>query len=486
MRNSNNNNCGSEIRSSKETPKGNRYVRTINPSGGIDERAVQKKKYIDVRNQNQMQFCFTEGLLEEICSTNTLEQAFKLVKRNKGAPGIDGITIEEFEENLLENIRQLSASVLSWEYKPTPVKRVEIPKPDGKGVRLLGIPIVKDRTLHMAIKMVLEPIIDHTFSENSYGFRPGRNQRQAIEKAKDIVNAGNEYVVDIDLSKFFDRINHDRLIERLKTHVKDKRVLRLIGMILRSGIMNDGTITASTEGSVQGSPLSPLLSNVVLDELDKELEKRGLQFCRFADDCNIFVKSMKAAERVMKSMKKFIENKLKLKINEEKSKTAKSNQVKFLAMTIVDGAIAISKKALDKAMDKVKELIPRRSHLSIEQTMELINRWYQGWATYFKMTQFPAQLEKIEAHIRRRLRARIVAQQKRRRFLFDKLKKRGVPRPLAAKTAYSNKKTWGLSHGKGLEKAYPIKWFEDTLGQKIFSNLQLPGWRPIHEWVKLT
>jgi group II intron reverse transcriptase/maturase len=433
-----------------------------------------------------MEFQFNKGTLEEICEISTLTEAFKLVKRNKGAPGIDGITIEDFESNLLGNIQQLRESILSWKYKPTPVKRVEIPKPDGKGVRLLGIPIVKDRVLHMAIKMVLEPTIDPSFSESSFGFRPGRNQQQAVQKARDIVSAGNEYVVDIDLSKFFDRINHDKLIHRLKTHVKDNRILRLIGMILRSGIMSDGIVTIPSEGSVQGSPLSPLLSNVVLDELDKELERRGLQFCRYADDSNIFVKSLKAAERVMKSMKKFIENKLKLKINEDKSKVAKSDKVKFLAMTIVKSAIAISKKALDKAMEKVKELTPRGTHLSLEKTMEAINKWYQGWASYFKMTQYPAQLKKIEAHIRRRLRARIVGQQKRRRHLFHKLTKLGVDKRMAEKTAYSNKETWALSHTRALEMAYSVEWFTERLGQKIFSNLRLPGWFKIDEWVKLT
>jgi group II intron reverse transcriptase/maturase len=363
---------------------------------------------------------------------------------------------------------------------------VEIPKPDGKGVRLLGIPIVKDRVFHMAIKMILEPIIDPTFSENSYGFRPGRNQRQAVESAREIVQSGCEFVVDIDLSKFFDRINHDRLINRLKIYVQDTRVLRLIGMILRSGIMSEGVVMIPSEGSVQGSPLSPLLSNVVLDELDKELEKRGLKFCRYADDCNIFTSSPRAAERVMSSVKKFIEKRLKLKVNEEKSKTAKSDQVKFLGLTIVNGFIAISKKSLDRAMEKVRTLIPRGTNLSIEKTMESINRWYIGWGSYYKMTQYPSQLRKIEAHIRRRLRARIVRQQKRRRHLCHKLIQRGINKLQARKTAFSNDQTWALSHKRALEQAYPNKWFVEQLGQKIFSNLNLPEWHDQLEWVKLT
>ena len=284
-----------------------------------------------MNKSKQLNFQYETDLFKEICAPETLKEAFKFVKRNKGAPGVDGITIDRFEEDLEKNLNQLSIEVMSWTYKPTPVKRVEIPKPGRKGVRLLGIPIIKDRVLHMAIKMVLEPILDPSFSENSFGFRPKRNQQQAVQQAQRIVQSGKEFVVDIDLSKFFDRINHDRLIYRLKGYIRDSRILRLIGMILRGGIMINGVKTPSEEGSVQGSPLSPLLSNVVLDELDKELEKRHLEFCRFADDCNIFAKSQRGAERIMKSTKKFIEKKLKLKVNEEKSKTGKSNEVKYLA-----------------------------------------------------------------------------------------------------------------------------------------------------------
>lgn len=432
-----------------------------------------------------MEFQFhNRGTFEEICELSNLYHAFKSVKRNKGAPGIDGKSIETYEANLKEELTQLRQEVLNWEYKPTPVKRVEIPKPGGKGVRLLGIPIIKDRVLHMAIKQVLEPILDPQFSESSYGFRPGRNQRQAVEAAQQKAREGKEYVVDIDLSKFFDRIHHDRLIQRLGTKIADKRVLKLIGMILRSGIMSEGIIITPTEGSVQGSPLSPLLSNLVLDELDKELERRGLEFCRFADDCNIFVKTEKAAERVMASIKKFIENKLKLKVNEEKSKVAKTDQVKFLGMTIVKGFIAIAKASIKKAMEKVKELTPRGTNLSIEKAIEKINSWYRGWATYFKMTQYPAQLAAIEAHIRRRLRARLVKQQKKRRYLFKKLVKLGTGKKLAAKTVYSNKGTWKLSHTRAVEKAYSNEWFS-RLGQVIFSNLQLEYWFPVDKWVKL-
>ena len=434
---------------------------------------------------HQQEFKFQDGdLLEEICEIHNLQKAFKRVKSNKGAPGIDGITVDEFEQNLEAELAQLKHQVLNWSYKPTPVKRVEIPKPNGKGVRLLGIPIIKDRVLHMAIKMVLEPILDPEFSKNSYGFRPGRSQQQAVGKARDIVCSGKEFIVDIDLSKFFDRINHDRLIHRLGTKIKDKRVLRLTGMILRSGIMSEGVVTIQQEGSVQGSPLSPLLSNLVLDELDKELEKRGLEFCRFADDCNIFVKTEIAAIRVMTSIKKFIETKLKLKVNEEKSQVAKSDRVKFLGMTIVKGTIAIAKATIKKAMDKVKELVPRGTYNTLEKTIDQINIWYKGWSSYFKMTQYPSQLAAIEAHIRRRLRARFVKQQKRSKNLVKKLIKQGTDKELAAKTGYSNRGIWNLSHTRAVERAFSNQWFKSQ-GMKIFSQLGLKHWFFIDKWVKL-
>jgi RNA-directed DNA polymerase len=431
-------------------------------------------------------FNYQQNLFERICSIQELELAFKAVKRNGGAPGVDGVTIEEFESRLPQELIQLKKDVESWNYQPSPVRRVEIDKPGGAGVRLLGIPTVRDRVLHAAIKAVLEPIFEAVFSQHSYGFRPKRNQRQAVEAAQKIVQSGKEYVVDIDLSKFFDRIHHDLLINRLKLQIPDTRILRLIGMILRSGIMKDGLMSPSTQGSVQGSPLSPLLSNVVLDELDKELERRGLEFCRFADDANIFVKSQKAAERVMQTISKFIENRLKLVVNREKSKVALSKGVKFLGMTIIAATIAISAKSMQKAMNKVKELTPRGTSLTIEQTMDKINRWYVGWANYHKMTQYPAQLASIEAHVRRRLRSRIVSQQKKRRHLFDKLRERGVSRRTAARSAYSNKGRWATAHTPGVERAFSNSWFIHTVGQKIVSNKKLPHWFDVRKWIKFT
>jgi RNA-directed DNA polymerase len=425
-----------------------------------------------------------QSLFDRLCTVTTLTAAFKEVRKNKGAPGVDGITIEAFNANLMQELVQLKADLLNWNYKPKPVRRVEISKPTG-GVRLLGVPCVRDRVVQAGIKRLLEPILEQQFSDNSFGFRPNRNQRQAIEQAQKIVATGKSYVVDIDLLKFFDRVNHDRLISQLSYHVQDKRVLRLIGETLRSGIMKDGIIIPSTEGATQGSPLSPLLSNLVLDKLDKELERRGLEFCRYADDCNIFVKSQKAAERVMQNVCKFIENKLKLAVNKEKSKIALSDQVKFLGMTIVNATIAISRKAIDHAMTKVKELTPRGTSQKLEDTIKRINSWYVGWSSYFSMTQYPAQLKKIEAHIRRRLRSRIVSQQKRRRHLYKTLVKRGVSRSAARKAVFSNRKRWALSHTRAVEQAFPNNWFEE-MGLQIRSNDNLPHWFDVRQWVHLT
>ena len=424
-------------------------------------------------------------LFENLCSTHYLGIGFILVKRNRGKPGIDGVSIADFEADLDEELSQLQQELSNWTYQPSPVRRVEIPKPGGKGMRLLGIPTVRDRVVQATLKLLLEPIFDPHFSPNSYGFRPGRSQHQAVEAAQRIVNSGKPYVVDIDLSKFFDRIHHDRLIARMGEKVTDKRILRLVGLMLRSGIMINGVLSPSQEGAMQGGPLSPLLSNIVLDELDQELERRGLEFCRFADDCNIFVKSQKAAERVMEKVSQFIEKKLKLKVNQEKSQVALSDKVKFLGFTVVNGTIAIAHKALQTAMDKVKALTPRGTHKALEPALDKINQWYVGWSNYYSLTNYPSQLHKIEAHIRRRLRSRLVSQQKRKQHLYRNLVKRGVPRKQASKTVFSNNKRWVLSNARAVTRAYPNSWFINLKGQEIRSDRKLAHWFDVSQWICL-
>jgi group II intron reverse transcriptase/maturase len=347
------------------------------------------------------------------------------------------------------------------------------------------VPTVRDRVVQATLKHLLEPIFEPTFSANSYGFRPGRSQHQAVTAAREIVAGGKPYVVDLDLAQFFDRIHHDRLIARVGEYVPDTRILRLIGLTLRSGVMADGLMSPTTEGTVQGSPLSPLLSNIVLDELDRELERRGLAFCRFADDCNIFVRTPKAAERVMASISGYIETRLKLVVNREKSQVARCDRVKFLGFTIVGETIAIAHKALQRAMDKVKELTPRGTHLRLEDSIERINNWYVGWSSYFDLTNYPAQLRKIEAHIRRRLRSRLIDQQKSQRNLYRKLTKRGVPRRQAAAAVYSHRGRWALSNTRAVTKAYLNGWFIAVMGQAIRSDRKLPHWFDVDRWIRL-
>ncbi len=415
-----------------------------------------------------------EELFEKLCSKVYLREGFKSVKRNNGAAGVDKQSVKQFQENLEVNLDKLKYDLENWIYNPQPVRRAEIPKPNG-GKRILGIPCVTDRVVQATLKILLEPIFEPHFSTNSYGFRPNRNQQQAVTAAKAIVNSGKEFIVDIDLEKFFDRINHDRLVSRMSKLIKDKRILRLIGEILRSGVMQDGLVTAPSEGAPQGGPLSPLLSNIVLDELDKELERRDLEFCRYADDANIFAKSKESAERIMKYVGEFIENKLKLKINKDKSKVSVSKNIKFLGMTIIFGTLMISIQSMNKAMDKVESLIPRGTHHTLENSVKWINEWYMGWSAYYRMTQYPSQLFKIEAHIRRRLRARKVRQQKSRRNLFNELVSKDVSKRLA-RVAYSNKGIWALSHSKGVERAYPNKWFIREMGLKVRTQENHEHW----------
>lgn len=434
--------------------------------------------------QRSLELKYSEELFEEILSEDQLRIAYKAVRSNKGSPGIDKVSVEQYGENLDENLRELIEEVKNWNYRPMPVRRVRIPKPGSDKERLLGIPCVKDRVLQYSLKMSLEKIFEEKFSENSYGFRPARNQKQAVIKAKELVNSGKDWIVDIDLERFFDTISHDRLIHLLGLEIKDKRILRLIGITLRSGILDKGELIENEEGAVQGSPLSPLLSNVVLHELDAELEKRELSFCRFADDCNIFVSSRKAAERVLASISKFIEKKLKLKVNLQKSKVAPSAKVKFLGMTIACTMMLISKVSMARAMEKVKELTPRRSHLSLERQIDKINQWYVGWSGYYSMTETPSQLQSIEAHIRRRLRAQLVRNQKRRRHLDRKLIQQGVRAGLAHKTAYSNHGVWKLSHTAATEQAWSKSWFRQ-MGLKIASQAVKSHWKSLTVWVKL-
>lgn len=418
-------------------------------------------------------------LFEQVLNLNQLTRAYKAVKANKGAQGIDGIDIEAFGVNLNAELIKLAEEVRKWQYKPLPVRRVRIPKSDG-GERLLGIPCVRDRVLQYSLKMTMEPYFEKQFSEHSYGFRPARSQANAIKAAKEIVEQGHHWVVDIDLEKFFDTINHDKIIHLVRKAIGDARILRLIGITLRSGIMDMSEFIESNQGTVQGSPLSPLLSNIVLDELDKELEKRKLKFCRYADDCNIFVRSQKAALRVKESITKFIENRLKLRVNQEKSKAALSQAVKFLGFTIIAGSIVISQKSMARAMDNVDKLTPRRNHIPLEIQIEKINQWYVGWSNYYQVGEYPHQLNRVEAHLRRRLRAQFIRAQKRHRHLLAKYIKLGVPSNLARRSMRGG--VWKQSRSNAAHKAWSNIWFK-KIGLKTSSDKKLAHWKPLDKRV---
>jgi RNA-directed DNA polymerase len=406
-----------------------------------------------------------EQLIEEICERENCKQALKRVKANKGSPGVDGMTVQELPEFLKQHWPAIREQLLSGTYKPQSVKRVEIPKPDG-GVRKLGIPTVLDRFIQQAVLQILQGKWDRTFSEHSYGFRPGRSAHQAVEKAQQYIAEGYRWVVDLDLEKFFDRVNHDRLMAKLAERVRDKRMLTLIRAFLTAGVMEKGLVGPVDEGTPQGGPLSPLLSNIVLDELDQELERRGLRFARYADDSNIYVRSRRAGERVMASIARFLSKKLKLKVNQQKSAVARPWERKFLGFSFTNGKTPkrkIAPKAVDRFKERIRELTCRTRGVSIERMAEDLTQYLRGWLGYFGKCDTPSTLERLEEWTRRRLRSAIWKQWKRGWVRYAELRNRGVKADLAAKTAGSSHGPWRIANSPGLTQALPNAYF-DSLG----------------------
>jgi RNA-directed DNA polymerase len=406
-----------------------------------------------------------EQLMEEVCGRENCKQALKRVKANKGSPGVDGMTVHELPGYLIQHWPTIREQLVSGTYKPRPVKRVEIPKPDG-GVRKLGIPTVLDRFVQQAVMQVLQGKWDRTFSDHSYGFRPGRSAHQAVAKAQQYIAAGYRWCVDLDLEKFFDRVSHDKLVARIETRVGDQRMLKLIRAFLRAGVMEGGLVSPVDEGTPQGGPLSPLLSNIVLDEFDRELERRGLRFARYADDSNIYVRSRRAGERVMASITAFITTKLKLKVNEQKSAVARPWERKFLGFSFTrdrEPRRRIAPKAVLRFKERVRELTSRTRGISIERMAEELAQYLRGWRGYFGICETPSVLSGLEEWTRRRLRSAIWKQWKRGSVRFAELRKRGVDKDLAAKTAGSAHGPWHLANSKGLAFALPNAYF-DSLG----------------------
>lgn len=401
------------------------------------------------------------NLMERICERANLNRAYKRVKANKGAPGIDGLTVEDLGAYLSRHKEQLIQSLLDGSYEPQAVRKVMIPKPGG-GERQLGIPAVADRLVQQAIHQVLEPIFDGGFSESSFGFRPNRSAHDALKKAKKHVEEGHTWVVDMDLEKFFDRVNHDILMSKLAKKIGDKRLLRIIRRFLTAGIMQDGVVMTRHEGTPQGGPLSPLLSNILLDELDKELERRGHRFCRYADDQNIYVKSKRAGERVYKSVKQFLETRLKLKVNDEKSAVAPVRERKFLGYRILnDGKLTIAPKTMERAKDKIRQLTRRNRGRSLEQVIEELNSYLGGWLNYFRLAEAKSLLESLDSWIRRKLRCYKLKQKKRGSSIIKLLMSLGVSEKEARGIGSSGKGWWRLSLTQAVHRALDNAWFKD-------------------------
>ena len=387
---------------------------------------AQGTKDLQVNTAGKQERALVCNLMEIVISPKNIWNAYKQVKQNKGAGGIDGMQVEEFAAWFKEHGSHLIEELRSGKYHPQAVRLVEIPKPNG-GVRKLGIPTVRDRVIQQAISQVLSPIYEREFSDSSYGFRPKRNAHQALQKASEYVSSGRTVVVDIDLQNFFDTVNHDRFMYRLSTQIGDKFLLKLIRKYLQSGIMIDGVVSQRTEGTPQGSPLSPLLSNIVLDELDRELERRGHSFVRYADDCNIFVRSPKAGERVMQTLSSFIENKLKLKINQGKSKVCAVSGSKFFGYTILDsGLLTINKPSIARIKTKIRQLTRRNRGVNFERIISELNPILRGWLNYFRNAKCHMLVQNLDAWIRRKLRCYRIKQCKRVHTLQKFLHRQGV------------------------------------------------------------
>jgi group II intron reverse transcriptase/maturase len=429
----------------------------VTPTGGIGTVSLTR---VELLSLLERQRTLTENLLERIVDYGNLMRAYKQVAGNDGSSGIDGMETEELRQWLGRHINTLQESILTEQYEVSSVRKVEIPKPDG-GKRMLGIPTVKDRLIQQAIHQELSRYYEPVFSESSYGFRPGRSAHQAIEQASKYIQEGKEWVVDIDLEKFFDKINHDRLMQRLSKGIGDKRLLRLIKAYLKAGMLDDGLTEQRVAGTPQGGPLSPLLSNIVLDELDKELESRGHSFCRYADDCNIYVRSRKAGDRVMASMVDFIEKKLKLKVNREKSGVRHCSDVKFLGYTLMSGGgIRVADKSIDRLKCRIREITRRNRGVKFEQVIKELNQIIIGWTSYFKLANsWLNTFSALDAWIRRKLRCYRLKQCGRRYTIFKFLRSFDIPEGKCWNAIMYSQGWWQLSKKTVVGLALNLNWF---------------------------
>jgi RNA-directed DNA polymerase len=406
------------------------------------------------------QRALTQNLMERVVLPSNLNAAYKRVKANKGSAGIDGMTVDQLSPWLAKHKGQLIEQLVTGSYIPWPIRGVQIGKPTG-GVRQLGIPTVVDRFVEQAILQVLEPLLDSTFSASSHGFRPLRSAHTALRQAQGHVAAGYEVVVDIDLEKFFDRVNHDVLMSRLYRWIGDKRLLRIIRRFLEAGLLQQGVKIRRVEGTPQGGPLSPLLANLLLDDLDKELERRGHRFCRYADDCNIYVRSKRAGERVMHSITGFLENELRLRVNQEKSAVAHVQERKFLGYQLLsEGRLGIAPASLERVKARIRQITRRNRGVSIAKVIGELNEYLTGWVTYFRHAQCRKRLRQLDQWLRRKLRCYRLKQRKRTKSIADFLMEQGVPEWRAWLLALSGKGWWRMSSTPQAHEAMPIQWFQ--------------------------
>ena len=424
--------------------------------GGTRAAACEESQASTASDQTR---ALTTDLMEEVCKRENLNQAYKRVKANKGSAGVDGMTVHDLKSWLAEHKETLIASLRDGRYQPQPVRGVEIPKPGG-GMRQLGIPTVVDRLVQQAILQVLEPLLDPTFSESSYGFRPGRSAHQALHKSQKYVAEGRGIVVDVDLEKFFDRVNHDILMSRLARRVADKRLLRIVRRFLEAGMMSNGVCIERHEGTPQGGPLSPLLANLLLDDLDKELERRGHRFCRYADDCNIYVQSKAAGERVMQSVVTFVEKRLRLRVNRDKSAVAHVSERKFLGHRLLAGGrLGIAPKSLERAKDRIRQITRRNRGISLREMIGELNSFLAGWVTYFRYAECRSHLESLDQWARRKLRCVRLKQRKRPKPIADFLRDLGLPEWQAWILAGSGKGWWRMAGTPQASGAMSLAWF---------------------------
>jgi len=406
------------------------------------------------------QRALTVNLMEQVCDSKNLVRAYRRVRSNKGKPGVDGMTVHDLADWLRENTVALTASLLDGTYRPQPVRGVQIPKPGG-GQRQLGIPVAVDRLVQQMILQALNPILDPTFSNSSYGFRPGRSPHMALEQARQYVaQEGREFVVDLDLEKFFDRVNHDILMSRIARRIGDKRLVLIIRRFLQAGMMQDGVCVARDEGTPQGGPLSPLLANLLLDDLDQLLDSRGHRFCRYADDCNIYVRSLAAGQRVMESVTRFLEGKLKLRVNREKSAVAPVGERKFLGhRLLLNGKLGISPKSVQRAKEKIRQITRRNRGVSLAQVIVELNRFLVGWLLYYRLAACRFELQCLDHWIRRKLRCYRLKQCKRGKTVARFLQKLGASPAPAQRVASSGASGWRLSRTRFVQQAMSNGWF---------------------------